>query len=284
MALLVVAVTPWWFLYWFSDAMAYLLHHVVKYRTSITHKNLLCSFPEKSMSELATLEDGIYRNLADISVETLKGFTMSNGVVLQRHKIINPMLLNEYYNIGQSIIGVAAHYNNWEWGAMSAGLQIKHKTVAFYKPLSNSLIDFFIKWHRSLRGTIMVPTNRTYETFQHYQNTPCLYLLVADQSPSPNDLAKAHWVNFLNQDTPCIHGPEKYARLYNYPIVYIDIQRTTRGRYTIELSLLCSCPNKLPEGEITRQYMDKLAGVIRSNPCSWLWTHNRWKRKRPDTP
>lgn len=281
LALLLVAITPWLFLYQFSDAMAYLLRHVIKYRIKTTRKNLLRSFPDKSSDEIVLLENGIYQNLADISVETLKGFTMSNRNVLKRHKFKNPEFLETYYRQGVSLIGVTAHYNNWEWGAMSAGLQLKHTPIAIYKPLSNKLIDWFIKWHRSLRGTKMVPTIKTYETFEKYKDKPCIYLLVADQKPSPNNIGKAHWINFLNQDTPCIHGPEKYAKLYNYPVVYIDIQRIARGRYEIEFSLLCSDPNLLPVGKITELYMEKLEQVIRKEPCSWLWTHRRWKRKRP---
>lgn len=261
--------------------MAFMLRRLMKYRIKITRKNLRKSFPDKSNEEIVALEDGIYQNLADISVETLKGFTMTNKNVLNRHKMKNPEFLETYYNKGQSIIGVTAHYNNWEWGAMSAGLQLKHTPIAIYKPLSNKIIDWFIKWHRSLRGTVMVPTIKTYETFHIYKNIPCIYLLVSDQSPSPKDIQKAHWVTFLNQDTPCIHGPEKYAKMYNYPVVYIDIQRIARGKYEIEFSLLCDNPTEQAEGEITKMYMKKIEEVITKNPCSWLWTHRRWKRKRP---
>ncbi|HOK60083.1 MAG: lysophospholipid acyltransferase family protein [Tenuifilum sp.] len=278
-SIVIVAIIPWGLIYGYSNLMAKLLHNVLKYRVRVTRSNLRLAFPEKSDAELAVIEKQSYQNLADISVEALKGFTMRNSAIRERHKILNPELLDYYYNQKQSIIGVAGHLNNWEWGALSAGIQLKHHPVAIYKPLSNKLIDWFIKWNRSIRGTELVPTNQTFDTFQKYKHKPCIYILVADQSPS--NLSKAYWINFFNQDTACIHGPEKYAKMYNYPVIYIDIKRVKRGYYTVELSVLCDKPNELKDGELTAAYMHRLEQSIRENPESWLWTHRRWKRKRP---
>lgn len=278
-SIVIVAIIPWGLIYGYSNLMAKLLHNVLKYRVRVTRSNLRLAFPEKSDAELAVIEKQSYQNLADISVEALKGFTMRNSAIRERHKILNPELLDYYYNQKQSIIGVAGHLNNWEWGALSAGIQLKHHPVAIYKPLSNKLIDWFIKWNRSIRGTELVPTNQTFDTFQKYKHKPCIYILVADQSPS--NLSKAYWINFFNQDTACIHGPEKYAKMYNYPVIYIDIKRVKRGYYTVELSVLCDKPNELQDGELTAAYMHRLEQSIRENPESWLWTHRRWKRKRP---
>lgn len=279
LSIVIIAIQPWWLLYRYSNFIAFLLHKVLKYRVKVTRSNLRMAFPEKTEAELNRIEQGTYLNLSDISVEVLKGFTMRNSVVLKRHRIENPELLDSYFRQGKSIIGVTGHINNWEWGALSAAIQLQHKPIAIYKPLSNKLIDWFLKWHRSLRGTLMVPTTQTYDTFQRFAGSPCLYLLVADQSPS--NLKDAHWLRFFNRETACIHGPEKYAKLYGYPVVYIDIKRTGRGVYTARLSVLCDTPQTLPKGELTRRYMARLEQSIRQNPESWLWTHRRWKRKRP---
>jgi len=280
-SIVIVAIIPWGLIYGYSNLMAKLLHKVVKYRVKVTRSNLRLAFPEKSDAELAIIEKKSYQNLADISVEALKGFTMCKSAIRERHKILNPELLDFYYNQKRSIIGVAGHLNNWEWGALSAGIQLKHHPVAIYKPLSNKLIDWFIKWNRSIRGTELVPPHQTYDTFQKYKHKPCIYILVADQSPS--NVSRAYWINFFNQETACIHGPEKYAKMYNYPVVYIDIKRVKRGYYTVELSVLCDKPNELKDGELTAAYMHKLEESIRKSPESWLWTHRRWKRKRVQT-
>ena len=42
------------------------------------------------------------------------------------------------------------------------------------------------------------------------KNTPTVIVLIADQTPV--DIKNAHWINFLNQDTPFLHGMEKLAK------------------------------------------------------------------------
>lgn len=278
-AVFLIALLPLRVMYLFGNVIYFFLRYLAGYRVAIARINLANSFPGKRAEEINKILNSFYRNLADISVEALKGFAISRRQVVKRYKILNPELLDKYFRSGQSLIGVAGHYANWEWGALVAGIFLKHKPIAFYKPLDNPFIDRLMKWTRDKKGTTMVSIADTAITFENTKSETCLYLLVADQSPV--DLKKAFWVNFLNQDTPCLHGPEKYANLYNYPVIFIDIQRCKRGFYSVELSELCINPMELSHGEVTRRYMLKLEEVITKNPANWLWTHRRWKRKRP---
>lgn len=278
-ALLLVALMPFYALYKFSNVMSLFLRLVVRYRVQTIRRNLINSFPEKSKDEVRMIIKQSYRNLADIAIEALKGFTLTRKQLLKRYRIINPELLSKYYEKGQSVIGLSGHLNNWEWGALAAALQIKHRPIAFYKQLSNPFIDRLMKWTRAKKGTTLVPIRETESTFFATRNEKCLYILIADQSPV--DLTKAFWVNFFNQDTPCLHGPEKYGHLYNYPLIFIGIRRVRRGYYQVELTELCQNPRSLAPGEITKMYMNKLEDFIRENPACWLWSHRRWKRKHP---
>ncbi len=277
-----IALIPFWILYPFSDFLSFLFCNVFKYRKKVIIQNLQKSFPEKSEKEINIIAKRTYRNLTDIVVESIKTFTMSTKQVKRRFKIINPEILDEYYQNGQSIIGVTGHYGNWEWGAMAGSLQIKHRAIAIYKPLSNKYIDNFIKRTRAENGTLLKSINKTSETFESFNNQTCIFLLVADQSPSSTK--KAIWVDFLNQDTACLHGPEKYATDYNYPVVYLDIQRIKRGYYELTAEKLIENPECLKENMLTKLYMNKLEQVIRKKPENWLWSHKRWKRKREDIP
>lgn len=276
--LLLVAAIPWQLLYGFSNIIAFLFYRVIGYRYEVMKENLALAFPDKSEGEREAIIAKNYKNLADITVEALRGFFMSKWQVKKRYKMVNPELLNKYFDKGQSVIGVAGHFNNWEWGALSAGLQIKHKPIALYKPLANPFIDRFMKWTRAKKGTVMASNAKTSEIFENTQNATCIYILVADQSPV--DLEKAYWLTFLNQETACLHGPEKYARKYNYPVVYIDIQRKRRGCYEVYLSELVVNPQEQPEGKITEAYMRRMEQSIKQTPHAWLWTHRRWKRSR----
>lgn len=243
-------------------------------------KNLKDCFPNKNDNEIKKLLPAIYKNLTDNILEGIKAFTMSRKQIIKRHKILNPELLNKYYDAGQSIIGVTGHYNNWEWGSLSASLQTKYTVVGFYKPLSNKWIDAFVRWSRTRCGTILASINETSSTFKHLKDTPTVFLMAADQSPGKKYLNNAYWLDFLGRDTAFLHGPEKHAKANNYVVMYIDVQRLKRGYYTVELSVLTDKPTELEDGEITAGFAKKLESIIIKEPTNWLWSHNRWKLKR----
>lgn len=269
-------------MYAFSNFLAFLFNNIFSYRKNVILYNLRNSFPEKSEKEINTIVKETYKNLSDVIVESIKGFTMSSGQILKRYIITNPELLNDYFNQKKSVIGVTAHYGNWEWATITGDVQIKHKSIAIYKPLSNKYIDNFLKRTRAENGALLKSINKTSETFSFFKDQTCMFALVADQSPS--NLKEAYWVNFMNQDTPCLHGPEKHARINNYPVVFFNIQRVKRGYYEITVEKLTEDPSKLKEGEITELYMKKLEQILKKKPENWLWSHKRWKKKRSDIP
>ena len=207
--------------------------------------------------------------------EGIKGFSMLPRTVRKRHFILNPEIIEPWLAEGRSVIAIPAHINNFEWGSMSPGLFTKHPIIAFYKPLSNKYINRFLMWSRAKLGTLLASIYETYLVFERNAGTPSVYIMAADQSPSNPD--KSYWINFLGRETAFLHGPEKYARTYNYPVVYVDVKRVRRGYYTLEATVITDEPASLPDGEVTRRYAKKLEEAILNNPGSWLWSHKRWK-------
>jgi len=272
---------PFWAIYFISDIIYILLYKLIGYRKNVILQNLNKTFLLKTEKEINHLLSSIYINLTDIIIEGLKAFTMSRKQFINRHKIINPEILKPIYESGTSFIGVTGHYCNWEWGSLSASIQTNYKVVAFYKPLSNKWIDRFMHWNRSRFGTLLTSIYETSKTFERQEKTRSIFLMAADQNPS--NKKKAIWVDFLGRDTAFLDGPERYARKYDYPVVYMDVQRIKRGYYTIELSIITLNPSELNEGEITNRYAKKLESVIQNDPANWLWSHRRWKMKKKST-
>ena len=263
-------------LYKISDILYLLLFYVFKYRKKIVFKNLNSAFPHKTKVEINTIAQKFYRNLADILLESLKGLSMTGDELVRRYKGINTKLVNAYAAENQSIVAMGAHYANWEWGAVCAGLQYDLRSIGIYKQLSNKRIDNYIKKLRAKLNMNLVATKDTATSFEALQGQNCAFIMLADQRPSSRRLA--YDIDFLGQKTLCLHGSEKYARSYNYPVVFIDIQRVKRGFYTFTLSEICRDPSKLPAGEITKIFMQKLENRILQQPENWLWSHNRWKK------
>ncbi|NOX45896.1 MAG: lysophospholipid acyltransferase family protein [Chlorobi bacterium] len=276
----IIAITPFFVLYLISNILGFILYRIVGYRKEVVYDNLRNSFPGQSENELKRIARLSYRNLSDVMVETLKGFSLTRKQVVQRHRFMNPELLDPFLKRGQSFIVTASHYNNWEWGGLSIPLQIDCDVAVFYKPLSNKRMDRVIKKNRERTGIEMVSFYRTAATFKKYEDRQTAYFLVADQSPS--NARKSYWVDFLGRETAFLHGPELYAKSYNMPVLYADMKRVKRGYYEIYLSVLVEEPKGLEDGEITRRFAKKLEDVVRKQPENWLWSHKRWKMKKPE--
>lgn len=277
LSIIFIGLFPFTLLYWFSNLLRVFISKVFQYRKSVIVKNLHGSFPNASGEEIKRLVALFYKNLADNLVEGIKAFTMTRKQILNRHKIINPEVLEQLHRSGQSVIGVTGHYANWEWGSLSASLQTKYNVVVFYKQLNNKIIDRFVRWSRARFGTTLASIKETSSTFEKFNNSPTIFLMAADQGMPKRFLSKAYWVTFLNRKTPFLYGMEKYARIYNIPVLYIDIQRVKRGYYEIELSILTDTPTNLEEGKLTQLYANRLESIILKKPEDWLWSHRRWK-------
>ncbi len=274
-----IGLIPFRVLYVISDFLRFVLYRVVGYRRKVVEENIRNCFPELSEAEQKKLVSRSYKNLADIIVEGVKAFSMSNKQAVTRHKFINLEFLAPYKEAGKSVILLPAHYGNWEWGVLSAPLQLDYKhVIVLYKPLSNKFADRLVKKNRSRNGIFMGPIYKTAKLFQTYTAQTAAFFLVADQSPS--NVARAYWTTFMGRETAFLPGPERYSRLYNLPVIFVDIQRVKRGYYEVSFSLITDNPTSLPEGEITARYARKLEDIIRKKPENWLWSHRRWKHKR----
>jgi Kdo2-lipid IVA lauroyltransferase/acyltransferase len=272
-------IIPFWLLRIVECKVYILIFYVAKYRRKVVIGNLTKCFPEKTGLEVAQLSKQFYKqNLAPIFAETIKGFTMSHNDILKRYKVVNPEILDPYFEQGRDVLALASHYGNWEWGILGVNLQIKHQAAALYKPLSNTYIDKYSNKLRQKNGMQLVSIFDTKAYFAAKKEKPVLYIMAADQNPG--NVTKAIWVDFLGRDTACLHGPEHYARSANLPIVFFDVQRIKNGYYELTIKILEDNPTNCKSGEITQKYMSALEGAIRKKPENWLWSHKRWKHKR----
>jgi KDO2-lipid IV(A) lauroyltransferase len=254
------------------------LYRVFGYRKKVVLTNLRNSFPEKNEVEIRKIASLFYRHLCDVIMESLKSFTISQDEILQRMVLTNPDLLNSYYDKGKSIILSGGHYNNWEWIAVGLDQQMKHQTVAIYKTLTNKFFDEKMRNTRSRYGLKMISTKKVKSFLEESKNELTATIFANDQSPRKTD--NNFWMKFLNQDTAVPFGAEKFAKDYNYPVLFGSINKVKRGFYTITFEVVENDPVNSPHGYISEKTTKILEEQIIKEPQYWLWTHRRWKHKR----
>ena len=58
------------------------------------------------------------------------------------------------------------------------------------------------------------------------------------------------------------------------------MRKVARGRYEVEIELLCEDPKETKPYEVTEMHVRALERLINEAPEYWLWSHRRWKYKR----
>jgi len=272
---------PYWVLYRISDILYYLIYYLIGFRKKVVNQNLTNSFPDKSSREITDIAKKFYRHFCDLIVESVKLFSISEEELVQRSKFKNPELLNHYYDQGKSIIIVAGHYGNWENFAKNCDLQMKHQAVGIYQPLSNAFMEKKFSASRELYGVVLLPKRQVKQYFADTKDLLKCVIFGADQSPSGRT-KRVHWMTFLNQDTAVMFGTEKYAKEFNYPVIFAGVSKLKRGVNEIRFELLEENPQDTAHAEITEKHTRMLEKQILAKPEHYLWTHKRWKRKRAD--
>ena len=270
---------PFWFLYFLSDILAFIAQYIVKYRKKVIIKNLTQAFPDKPLKEIKKIKSAYYRNLTDVAIESFKLISISKEELTRRVKIINIDLLNNYYDLNKSVIATTSHLCNWEWMLNAFTIHLKAPADAVYQQVKNPFFEKLMYKIRSRFGAVPIEKNQIFRESLKKRNVPHVVALVADQSPPLHD-DNIVWIKFLNQDTAFYTGMTRMAKSFNWPVVYIEMQRIKRGYYEIELHEICSDPESENYPEIIGIYANMLEESIRRAPHCWLWSHNRWKRKK----
>ncbi|MCU0368175.1 MAG: lauroyl acyltransferase [Cyclobacteriaceae bacterium] len=273
-----ISYLPYPVLYLVSDGLYFLIYRVFGYRKKVVVKNIANSFPNKSPQEQQQIVSDFYRHFCDLLLEGLKAFTMSEAEVKQRAKPLNLEYINRFYEKGQNVIIATSHYNNWELLALALNIEIKHQAVVIYRQLKNKFFDKKVKASRSRFGLILTSTKIAMRAFQKAEDLSAV-TFAFDQSPGKTE--GCYWGSFLNQDTPMTFGVEKYAKRLNTPVLFMHINKVKRGYYTYEFSDAIEDPRSTGYGEITKKINALLEQDIIAQPEYYLWTHKKWKHKRP---
>ncbi|MCF0063535.1 lysophospholipid acyltransferase family protein [Dyadobacter chenwenxiniae] len=269
----------WKNLYKLSDIFRFLIFDIGHYRKEVIFSNLRNSFPTYNDDTIACIARRYYRNFTDIIFETIKLRSVSKNDLLGRFEL-ETELLDYYYAQQKNVVVVSGHLGNWEMLNLFASAKLSYQIVVVYHELANEIFEDWFKKVRTKFGTEMVPMKEAMVRAMAPREKPFLFVLVNDQSPSPD---KAYWTNFLNQDTGIFRGGELIAKRLNAPVLYMGILRDEhkRGHYRSYFKLITENPKQEPTNMILQSQIEYLEEDIKRQPDNWLWSHRRWKHSRP---
>jgi KDO2-lipid IV(A) lauroyltransferase len=271
---------PLFILYRLSDLSYIILFYIVGYRKKVVLTNLTNSFPQKNINELKQIQKSFYKHFCDLIFESVKNLTISKRSIKKRIIINNLEMVQAYHAQNKSILLYLGHYGNWEW-LSALSLYVPHQMVAFYQPLSNSIFDKLIRVSRERFGLIAVKSNHGYKALVEFSNQNILTFTLALGDQSPPGQSSKHWVNFMNQETAFLMGVDRIAKKMQMVVLFPLFKKTSRGHYTIEFEVIQEKTEDIESYQIIDNYVQRLESAIIQNPELWLWSHRRWKLRKP---
>lgn len=267
-------------LFIFSDLFYLLAYYVIGYRKKIVLSNIKHAFPEKSDAEVKGIAKDFYRNFTDSMAETIKLLTMSKKELQRRFVTKNSNLVNDAVDNGEIVIGMCGHFFNWEGHLVTVSSKVGDKCETVYTKLSAPFFEKLMKSIRCRYGAILTERKSFQRTFLRNRNNPRLIVLAADQRPNLSDIR--YWTPFMNRETAFFEGGEKLAKKFNTRVIYAHTTKPKRGHYVFEYQVLSAPPYQNHEPHsITDQFIKLLENNIGVEPSLYLWSHNRWKQKKP---
>lgn len=272
---------PRWMLTVLALKLTAVLLAIGGYRGGVVRANLKRAFPQSTRMQRGWWFVSFQRHFAQLMVESAKLFTMKRPEVDEGMVHLGTEIMEGLHRQGKHVLIAGGHMNNWEWSALSLNQNLPFRTMALYKKLSDPKAEKWMKESRSRYGLEMVRTTdgRQWMNVARHGD-PVAVIMGFDQSPA--DPSKCWWTSFLGAETAVFYGLEQWSHMYDMAVVYASIRRKGLWKYTLTYELIAEDVVGLPDGEVLDRCLAKLEREIHRDPSRWLWSHKRWKHRRPE--
>lgn len=271
--------------YRLSGCIAFLLHRVARYRYSTVITNLSRSFPELTYKQIEELAKGFYRHMADIIAESVWCYSASCEKIGRQIRITGQDDLNSALSQGKTAIIMLGHIGNWEIFTglpdlrSNYGLNVDNKDFVYiYKKPKGRMAEMIINNIRKRHDSCLIID--THSVFRHilaHRNDRQAVFFICDQNPEHSE--SRFVVDFLNQKTYMIDGPEQIAAKLGLPVLYCGLIKKGRKDNSANFKMITGNAAECEPGYVTETFARLLEKDIIENKTTWLWSHKRWKKR-----
>ena len=275
-----LSLLPMPLLYGISDFAYFIIYRLMGYRTEIVRSNLQHAFPSKDSAEIEAIMRRFYRSFCDQWIETVKLLSISR-TALDRRMQGNWDVLKSVAAEGRNAYMLIGHTFNWEWANAAVAMHAPQLYACVYLPLSSAAFDRLMLRIRTRTGAVMISMKGLVAGFKQLQKGQYALSLAADQNPAVVEVAD--WIPFMHRDAPFFRGPDQMPRRAKAAVLLASIVKVKRGYYKLTLDPITNDASQMEQGEVLRKYVANIERQLEAQPENYLWSHRRWKHKRPVT-
>ena len=261
----------------FSSLITFIFFYVIPIRKAVVFDNLKHAFPDLSEKEIKNIAYGSYKSFAITLVEILYLPRINKEQIKDVVKINNLDLVDRKEKEKNGVILLTAHFGNWEYFAISTGLNLNKNLSIIVKSQRNPYVNDWMNKARTRLANEVIPLGISIRNIYAALLRKGIIGLVADQR-GPEESIK---LNFFGRKTSVYTGPAILSLKMNSPIIYgVAIRQPD---YSYEVEFVEVSKEGLPDDYdekvkvLSERLLIHLEESIRKNPDQWLWMHKRWK-------
>jgi lipopolysaccharide heptosyltransferase II len=276
----VLRLLPLVVIWWLGRGLGLIAYGIgIPYRR-LALNNLRIAFGrEKSAAERRAIAREHFKSLFANLLCGFKLPLMSEAEVASRVKAENMHHLKEAFDAGQPLLHPIMHASCWEVMTQVPTIFVQgHKPASIYQPLRNPYLNALVLRRREKLGYKLFDRREGFNgPIRHVREMGMLGILV-DQHAGDHGL----WCPFFDRlasttNIVALCAMRSKARIL--PMMVYD-DGPARWRF------VCDGPLQNPEDKptiegVTIAINHALERLIRQQPATWFWVHNRWKLPKP---
>lgn len=261
----------------FASFISIFFFYVVPIRKDVVYDNLKHAFPELAFDEIKKIAYGSYKSFAITLVEIFYLPRITKEQIIKVFNINNLELVEKREKEKNGVILLTAHFANWEYFAISTGLNLNIDLSVIVKSQRNPYVNNWMNKSRTRLINEVVPLGISIRNVYTVLINKGIIGIVADQR-GPEESIK---LDFFGRKTSVYTGPAILALKMNSPIIYGVSVRQPDYSYKVDFIEISKeeLPNEydVKVKVLSERILKLLEETIRRNPEQWLWMHKRWK-------
>jgi KDO2-lipid IV(A) lauroyltransferase len=254
----------------------------VPLRKEVAIENLMCSFPDRSRSDVEIIHRDMCENLG-LTLADFARFGRGTPETLTRFiQLENPEAVSRALEKGRGALLLTAHFGNWEVLGASLG-QVGFPMIALGARQRNPLVEEMIARFRRNMGLRSLTVGKSLKPIlESFDRNECLATL-ADQDGGEDGF----FLDFLGRQASVQSGLFRLIARRGVPLITGFSMREDLGwRGEIHDPVWPRPVGTKDEAEnearrLAAIYNDRVAEYVRRYPDHWFWVHRRWRTRPP---
>ena len=247
----------------------------------IAFENMRRAFAgEKDTAEIRRLVRANFVQFARLALELPSLLRLNKDNLHQFATVSGYHHLKGAIDQGKGVLMLTAHLGNWELMALGVSLIFKTPISVVARPLDYRPMDMLLTEIRCRTGNDVIDKKKGGPRIVRMLRKKRGVGILLDQNASWYD---GVYVPFFGQTACTNKGLAVFALRYDVPVVPMFSFRQPDGRYKI---MIDPPVDLIRTRELERDIIENTATFnrimekhIRMAPDSWLWVHNRWRKK-----